>query len=113
MVDEEKRLPLAPYLCKELKDLISLCWSADAYQRPKMEDVLSALIIQQQYDLSGSIDVAAKIARAHMVTPEGGRIYLGDKEEIVVGRAVDCDVLVESPRVVIRFLFVFLPLFFC
>jgi len=80
IVDEERRLPLASYLCREIQELIAQCWSADAYQRPALEKIFNTLVLVQQYDLSGSIDIAAQIAKAHLLTPQGKRIYLGDQE---------------------------------
>ncbi len=64
IVDKQRRLPLAPYLNKEIKDLISNSWHVDAYQRPQMDDVVERLKgAISDVDLSGSIDVASMIAK--------------------------------------------------
>ena len=98
IVDEEKRLPLADYLCQEVKDLISQCWSSDAYERPAMERVYKDLLLIERFDLSGSIDVAADIAKFHLLKPDGQRIYLADQEKTSLGRSPDCSLVLEGSK---------------
>lgn len=106
IVDEEMRLPLAPYLCREMSALISKCWHPDATLRGSMERAVNTLTVVQRYDRSGSIDVAAAIARAHLELPAGDRVYLGDHDQTWIGRSPDSHVVLEWDRVSRRHCFI-------
>jgi len=102
IVDQEERLPLAPFLSREIKELISQCWHPDADQRPEMKWVSKRLedcsFADSGYDLSGSTEVASDIAKMHLLLPSGKRVYLGDKEKTEIGRGADCCVLLNDDR---------------